>query len=217
MKKIVILILLCLGSVTLNAQIPYFGSTVGKEKIFGYTSVKFRPNQNAFETYTTLQFGVTDWFSVGTDVYANKQNVDHGLYTRVGYKWSQWLSAGTQITYQSNMVSNYDFSNINAGFFLNGDILSNGYLFWSSNTWLTFNSDGNHSYKQWWYLGGNIGLNWNNSIVPMLGVIHSWKFDEPLDIAMGAYYVYKKYSFYIWGNDFSSNHPRITLAIDFTF
>ena len=36
-------------------------------------------------------------------------------------------------------------------------------------------------------------------------------------LAIGAYYVYKKYSFYIWGNDFFSSHPRGTVALDFSF
>lgn len=72
-------------------------------------------------------------------------------------------------------------------------------------------------YKQWWYLGSNIKFNQSNSLVPMVGIIHSWKFDEDIDLAIGAYYVYKKYSFYIWGNDFFSSHPRATVALDFSF
>ena len=72
-------------------------------------------------------------------------------------------------------------------------------------------------YKQWWYLGSNIKFNQSNSLVPMVGIIHSWKFDEDIDLAIGAYYVYKKYSFYIWGNDFFSSHPRGTVALDFSF
>ena len=76
--------------------------------------------------------------------------------------------------------------------------------------------EGKDPFNQWWYLGGNININENNSIVPMLGIIHSLRFDSDMDIAAGFYYVYKKYSFYLWGNDFFKNHPRITLAIDFT-
>lgn len=50
----------------------------------------------------------------------------------------------------------------------------------------------------------------------MAGLIHSWRFDQSTDLAVGAYYVYKKYSFYLWGNVFLDN-PRFTIAIDFTF
>lgn len=217
MKKGILSVIFCVIAFNAFAQVPYFGSTVGKEKVFGYTSVKLRPGQNALENYTTLQFGVTDGFSVGTDLYANKETVDNGLYARVGWKWNQWISTGTQVCYQSNLCDNYKFSNVNTGFFLNGDILKSGYLFWTSNTWLTFNQDGNHAYKQWSYFGSNIKFNENHSLVPMVGLIYSWKFDQPADLAVGAYYVYKKYSFYIWGNGFFTDYPRLTLAVDFTF
>lgn len=217
MKKIVLIFLLSFMAISIHAQVPYFGATVGEGKVFGYSSLKFRPGQNAMETYTTLQFGITDYFSLGTDIYANNGTVDHGLYARIGKIWSKWFSAGVQAAYQSNLRDNYRFSNVNVGVFLNGNILSNGHLFWTSNTWLTFNQNGHHSYNQWWYLGGNIKLNEYNSLVPMVGLIHSWKFDQPADLAIGAYYVYKKYSFYIWGNDFFTDYPRLTLAVDFTF
>lgn len=209
--------LLSFMAISLSAQVPYFGATVGKGKVFGYNSLKFRPKQNAMETYTTLQFGLTDYFSVGTDVYANNGIVDHGLYVRVGKTWSKWFSAGIQATYQSNLRDSYKFSNVNTGVFLNGNILDNGHLFWTSNTWLTFNQDRNHTYKQWWYLGGNIKFDENISLVPMIGLIHNWEFDQPADLAIGTYYVYKKYSFYLWGNDFFTKYPRITVAVDFTF
>lgn len=218
MKRLLLsLLVICAGCVTTMAQVPYFGATVGEGNVFGYTSVKVRPGQNAMEDYTTLQFGVTDWFSIGTDIYASKETVDHGLYARVGWKWNQWISAGSQVCYQSNLRDNYLFSNVNAGIFLNGDILENGCLFWTSNTWLTFYQDGNCTYKQWWYLGSNIHINKSQSLVPMIGLIHSWKFEQPADLAIGAYYVYKKYSFYLWGNDFLADHPRLTIALDFTF
>lgn len=217
MKKLFSVIILSLVACALSAQVPYFGATVGEGKVFGYSSLKFRPGINAQETYTTLQFGITDYFSVGTDIYANGNSVDHGLYARTGKTWSKWFSAGVQATYQSNLRDNYKFSNVNTGVFLNGNITDDGLLFWTSNTWLTFNQDGNHSYKQWWYLGSNIKFNENNSLVPMVGLIHSWKFDQPADLAVGAYYVYKKYSFYLWGNDFFTDYPRLTVAVDFTF
>lgn len=217
MKKLFVTFIFTSFALCLSAQVPYFGATVGKEKVFGYTSLKVRPRVNALENYTTLQFGVTDYFSVGTDLYVNKDIVEHGLYLRTGWTWSKWFSAGIQAAYVSNIRDNYKFSNVNTGIFFNGNILESGYLFWTSNTWLTLNRDGNHNYKQWWYLGSNIKFNKNNNLVPMVGLIHNWKFDQPIDLAVGAYYVYKKYSFYLWGNDFFTEHPRLTMAVDFTF
>ena len=79
MKRILFIFLLSLVTMALSAQVPYFGATVGRGKVFGYSSLKARPGQNAMETYTTLQFGITDYFSVGTDIYANTGTIDHGL------------------------------------------------------------------------------------------------------------------------------------------
>ena len=217
MRKKLSIILLFFVFISLSAQVPYFGATVGEGKVFGYSSLKFRPGLNAQETYTTLQFGFTKYFSVGTDIYASNGTVDHGVYARTGWTWSKWFSAGIQACYQSNLRDNYKFSNVNTGIFFNGTICENGLLFWTSNTWLTFNQNGNHTYKQWWYLGSNIKFDENNSLVPMVGLIHSLEFDQLADLAVGAYYVYKNYSFYFWGNDFFTDYPRLTLAVDFTF
>ena len=82
---------------------------------------------------------------------------------------------------------------------------------------MTFNRDGNNIYEHWFYLGSNIVINDKNSFFPMVGVVHDWKFQNEVDLAVGAWYTYDKYSIYIWGNDFFKVHPRITVAIDFTF
>ena len=217
MKKLLFMALLMFSTLTAFAQVPYWGATVGEGKVYGYTSVKFRPGINALQDYTTLQFGITDWFSLGTDLSADKSTTDHGIYARVGKKWNKWISAGTQVSYMSNLRDNYDFSNVNAGLLFNGFILPSGYLTWTSNTWMTFNHYGSNSYQHWLYLGSNIIFNKDNSLYPMVGIVHDWKFNEPVDLAVGAWYTYKNYSFYLWGNDFFKDHPRATVAIDFTF
>ena len=217
MKKIIISLFFVLFSICGFSQVPYWGATVGKEKVYGYTSVKCRPGINALQNYTTLQFGITDWFSVGTDLYADKETVDHGLYVRLGKKWNKWISTGIQTSYMSNLRDNYKFSNVNTGLIFNGFILPSGYLTWTSNTWMTFNSDGNHTYEHWLYLGSNIVFNDKHSLYPMIGIVHDWKFQKPVDLAIGAWYTYKEYSFYLWGNDFFKENPRLTIAIDFTF
>ena len=217
MKKVLLFFLLSIFSITSFAQVPYWGATVGEGKIYGYTSVKFRPGVNAMQNYTTLQFGITDWFSLGTDLSVGKDYSDHGLYARIGKKWNKWISAGTQVSYMSDMRDNYKFSNVNAGLLFNGFILPSGYLTWTSNTWMTFNRGGNHNYEHWLYLGSNIVFNDKHSLFPMIGIVHDWKFQQPVDLAVGAWYTYKNYSFYLWGNDFFKENPRVTVAVDFTF
>lgn len=216
MKKYLLFTICIINIVGIKAQVPYFGATVGEGKVFGYTSLKFRPGINSMESYTTMQFGVNNYFSLGTDISANSSTTNNGFYARVGYTQSKWFSIGTQITPYFDLKDNFKYNNTSIGLFMNGNITPNGRLFWTSNTWATLTKEGKDPFNQWWYLGGNININENNSIVPMLGIIHSLRFDSDMDIAAGFYYVYKKYSFYLWGNDFFKNHPRITLAIDFT-
>ena len=61
------------------------------------------------------------------------------------------------------------------------------------------------------------GIRMYMSLYPMIGIVHDWKFQEPVDLAVGAWYTYKNYSFYLWGNDFFKENPRVTVAVDFTF
>ena len=217
MKRILTGLFFSVISCTMYAQVPYWGGTVGKERVYGYTSVKFRPGINALQNYTTLQFGVTDWFSVGTDLYADRESVNHGLYLRLGKKWNKWISTGVQTAYVSDIRDNYKFTIVSTVLIFNGFIIPSGYLTWTSNTWMTFNRDGNNIYEHWLYLGSNIIFNDKHSLFPMVGVVHDWKFQSEVDLAVGAWYTYDKYSIYIWGNDFFKVHPRITVAIDFTF
>lgn len=217
MKNLILIVIFAVIAFTPFAQVPYWGATVGEGKVFGYTSIKVRPGINAMQNYTTLQFGVTDWFSVGTDMSADKNTTDHGLYIRLGKKWNKWISTGMQSSYMSDLRDNYKFSNVNTGLFFNGYILPSGYLTWTSNTWITFNRGGGHVYEHWLYLGSNITFNDKNSLYPMIGIVHDWRLKKAADLAVGAWYTHKKYSFYLWGNDFFKEHPRLTVAIDFTF
>lgn len=43
------------------------------------------------------------------------------------------------------------------------------------------------------------------------------KFQQPVDLAVGAWYTYKNCSFYLWSNDFFKENPRVAVAVDFTF
>ena len=208
---------LCICSFELDAQVPYYGATVGKEHFFGYHSLKVRPGINNQRTYTTLQYGVNDCFSIGTDLTTGPGEKFIGYYLRVGKKFSQWFSAGIQSAPTFDLDDSHKFGYLNTGLFMNGDITEDGKLFWTTNTWHTVNGKGEHTLDQYWYLAGKLPVGENSSFWPHIGLVHSWFFNSDPDLAAGFFYVYKQYSFYIWGNDFFKKHPRLTLAIDFTF
>ena len=97
MKKGGLMIFIALLALNIKAQVPYFGATVGRDKVFGYTSVKFRPGQNTMEDYTTIQFGITDRLTHETNLYTDKNTANHGLYARIGKVWNQWINKRTQV------------------------------------------------------------------------------------------------------------------------
>lgn len=217
MKKFLLSLILSSLCVSAFSQVPYYGATVGKDHLFGYHSLKVRPGINNQRTYTTFQFGLTDWFSLGTDLTTGPGEKFIGYYWRVGKIFSQWFSAGIQMAPTFDLDNSHKFGYLNTGIFLNGDITSDGKLFWCANTWHVIDNSGNNSLDQYWYLAGKLKLSENSSFWPHIGLVHSWYFNQDPDLAAGFFYVYKQYSFYIWGNDFFKDHPRLTLALDFTF
>ena len=97
---------------------------------------------------------------------------------------------------------------------MNGQITKDGKLFWCSNTWFGLNKGADNTYTNWEYLGYTFKAG-KNSITPMIGAIHSWKFDQDVDLAAGLYYSIGKFNLYLWGNDFFKDNPRIVAGVDF--
>lgn len=216
MKKIIIALSLLFLSVCVKAQIPYFSGTVGDGKLYGYTSLKFRPGINNQETYTCFQYGLGDYAATGVDLYTGLNSAYAGVLVRGGYKVNQWFGIGGQLTPTFSLNNSMKFSYLTAALYMNGSITRDGNLFWCSNTWLGVNRGADDTISQWTYLGYTVPTCKNQSITPMVGAIHSWKFDQEADLAIGAYYTIGKWNIYLWGNDFFKEHPRFVVGIDFT-
>jgi len=216
MKKMILSLLLITVSVALRAQVPFFASTIGDGKFYGYTSLKFRPGINAQETYTTLQYGVGDYIAAGLDMYTSKGSTYVGYLLRAGTSISRWFKIGGQITPTFNLRDSMKFSYFTTALFMNGAISADGNLFWCSNTWYKIKDGKADTIDNWEYLGYTFTLSNGHHITPMAGTIHSWRFDRDLDIAAGVYYSVKRFNFYLWGNDFLQDHPRVVLGIDLT-
>ena len=218
MKRLVILLMLVISFVAcIDAQVPYFSGTIGNGRLYGYTSIKIRPGKNAQETYTTFQYGITPYGAAGLDVYTSNGSAYTGFLIRGGYKFSKWLGVGIQATPSFNLSDNFKFSYFTGALYLNGNISRDGKFFWCSNTWITVNRGAEDTYMNWEYLGMNIATVKGQSITPMIGAIHSWRFDQDVDLALGAYYSIKNWNIYLWGNDFFKTYPRLVIGIDFSF
>lgn len=215
-KVLFLVLVLSIISTLAKAQVPYFSGTVGDGKLYGYTSLKFRPAINNQETYTCFQYGLGDYAATGVDLYTGLNSAYAGVLVRGGYKVNQWFGIGGQLTPSFDLNNSMKFSYLTAALYMNGSITNDGNLFWCSNTWLGINRGADNTLSQWTYLGYSISTCENQSITPMVGAIHSWKFDQDADLAIGAYYTIGKWNLYLWGNDFFKEHPRFVVGVDFT-
>lgn len=193
----IILFLLVLFPNSIKAQVPNFGTTAGDQKLYGYSAMKYRAKAKTWETYSTLQYGVTDYMNVGADLYYNGSDSYIGYTFRTCKIISPYFSAGAQFTPSFNLGKNHKFAYMTEALYMNGNITRDGRMFWVTNTWL---EQANHvlsSVKQWTYLGYTCPLGIKgNSITPMVGIIHDWKFESDVDLSFGAYYSHKNINVY---------------------
>ncbi len=215
MRRLVFAILAFLIGTQIFAQVPYFAGTVGSNKLYGYTSLKFRPGINAQETYTTFQYGIGSSFATGLDLYTGPGSAYMGVLVRYGAKISPYFNIGAQATPSLDLNNSMSFDYATVALYMNGNITNDGKLFWCSNTWWGINRRSANTYSQWTFLGYSFSFKNGHGITPMIGEIHSWKFDQPLDMAVGFYYSIRNWNFYLWGNDFFSKNPRLVLGVDF--
>lgn len=197
------------------AQIPYFAGTVGDGKLYGYSSVKCRPGINHQETYTTFQYGLGDHFATGIDLYTGPDCAYWGGLVRYGTEINKWLNIGAEVTPSFNLNDSYKFSYLTSALYLNGALSGNRRLFWCTNTWWCVKKGDDNTFYNYEYLGYTIPMKNERSVTPMIGIIHSWLFDQDVDIAAGFYYTFKQWNLYVWGNDFLKDYPRIIVGIDF--
>lgn len=203
-------------TVRVAAQLPYFAATVGDGKIYGYSSVKARVGVNSFETYTTFQYGIGDHFAPGIDLYTGPDCAYWGALVRYGQPICKWFNVGAEIIPSFNLNDHFRFSYLSSALYMNGAITRNGDLFWCTNTWWTVRrGDDKNSIINNEYVGYTFHLRNGHSITPMVGAIHSWRFDQDVDVTAGFYYTIKAWNIYVWGNDFLKSHPRFIVGIDF--
>ncbi len=215
MRKIVIFSFALICSVRAIAQIPYFAGTVGDGKLYGYTSLKVRPGINHQETYTTFQYGLGDHWATGVDLYTGPDCAYWGGLMRYGLNISKWINIGAEVTSSFDLNNSFKFSYLTSALYMNGAISNDGNLFWCSNTWWVVHDGSDNTFSNYEYLGYTIHLKNQRAITPMLGAIHSWKFDQDIDVGAGFYYTIGNWNLYLWGNDFLKSHPRLIAGIDF--
>ena len=217
MKKIALSFIGLLLPMLVLAQIPYYAATVGDGKMYGYSSLKVRPGINHQETYSTFQYGLGDRWATGIDLYTGPDCAFWGTLIRYGLCLNKWFNIGAEVTPSFNLNDSFKFSYLTSALYLNGALSKDGRFFWCTNTWWVVNRDKEYTFSNYEYLGYTINIRNDRSITPMVGAIHSWKFDQDVDLAAGFYYTFKNWNLYVWGNDFLKRHPRLIVGIDFSY
>lgn len=215
MGRLILLWIFVVATISVRAQIPYFAGTVGDGKLYGYTSLKARPGINAQETYTTFHYGLSSYTAVGLDLYTSNGSNYAGYLFRAGKMFNQWFGIGGQITPSFDLSDNFDFSYLTTALYMNGSITNDGKLFWCTNTWWSVKNGAEYTFSNWEFLAYTFPVKKGHSITPMAGIIHSWKFDQDIDISAGFYYTMNNWNIFVWGNDFLKDHPRVVVGIDF--
>ncbi len=215
-KRLLLSLLLLCAICTARAQVPYFAGTVGNGKVYGYTSLKVRAGIDAIESYNTVQVGLGKHFALGADLSVNGSDAYYGFLVRCGYEISPFFNAGVQMTPSFDLSDRFGFGYLTAALYLNGAITRNKRLFWVSNTWYGINRGEKNTVDQWFYLGYNVRFEKNRGLTPMAGIIYSWEFDRDPDLAVGAYYSFKRFNLYLWSDRIFRSHPRFVVGLDFT-
>jgi len=128
---------------------------------------------------------------------------------------SKWFNLGAEVTPSFNLNDSFQFSYLTSALYLNGALSADGNLFWCTNTWWGVNKGADNTFSNYEYLGYTLHLKNGRSITPMVGAIHSWKFDKDADVAAGFYFSQGSWNLYVWGNDLLKSHPRLVIGLDF--
>ena len=122
MRRILFSICMAIIAIAVQAQVPNFGSTAGNQNLYGYSSMKYRAKAKTWETYSTLQYGITDYMNIGADLYANGTDSYIGYTFRTGKKISSYFSIGAQFTPSFNLGENHKFAYMTEALYMNGNI-----------------------------------------------------------------------------------------------
>ena len=100
---------LILTCTTVSGQVPNFCTTVGEQKLYGYSSMKYSVKADTWKTYSALLYGIGNHFLTGVDLYANGAANYIGYFVRVGTKINDFLKIGAQLTPSFDLNDHHEF------------------------------------------------------------------------------------------------------------
>lgn len=204
-------------SLTSSAQVPFYASPPEKGHMFAYHSMKFRPAVNYFETFTTGQYGLGAKTAVGLELYTCPSGAYAGYTFRAGLYENNYFNIGLQTSPTFALGENHRFSYITSGLYIHGAFDPDGRFYWLSNTLWTVHTDKMADIEHWFYFGAKFPLQNGTLLHPMIGTIHSWRFDSVPDIAIGCSWAVGNYEFFLWSNNYTRDNLRLVFGIAFAY
>lgn len=213
-KLFSLFLLLGIGSIV-SAQVPYFSSTLDKGNVSGYTSLSVYTSDCMLESYTYLEYGITDYLSTGMHIGSYGNTVYWGPELRGGYRVNKWFGFSLHAMPSFDLTNKFRFTDATIGLYMSGAILPSRQLFWLTNSYATIYRDGSTDWWQYWYLGGYIPIRNEHALMPMVGCTHSWRFEQHPDLSAGLIYRYKWWNFMVWCSQIISCRPVVKAGIEF--
>jgi hypothetical protein len=211
MKKLFLSLVLVALATLAQAQIPYFGNTLGeKGAVYGYAQFKALPQTGAMSFYCSGSVGVHKY--VDLDANFNSGDMTLGLGCKVGYSVNKYFNIGLQPMVQFDLNNKFKPQYLNTGLFMNGSI---GKGFWWVNNlwyWEYFND---RYVEDWLYLAYT--YKWFTVTAgPTCEFVH----DHKPDLAVGLWFnVYKTMYIYVQAGNMCLNagNAKCTVGVDFRF
>lgn len=205
MKRL-LFILFSFISINLFAQVPYFGSASGKDRLYTYWQYKFTPGYNNQFFYVSGNYGVTNNLDVAINYHGGMSTMAFG--GKYSFLDKKHIKLAIQPMVDFDMSDNCRYVDTNIGLYLNGNIT--GKLGYISNTWYT-NTRGENDWDQWTY------LTYDWIVTPAIGATTHFSDKCKTDLVIGCWFTTKKVTWYIWGTNLTQNRDKTKLIIGFDY
>lgn len=210
MKRLIPFLIICAFATTAKAQVPFFGTSPGKNNIYNYTQLEFSPGHDAQSIFIFTHYGITDRFSAGVEFSSGPGILRQGFNLKLQFVKQDYLNASVQVSTCFNLFDSYRFDHQNISLFTNGHIVSGlGYI---TNTYCNVNREGDWSANQYWYLTYALG-----KVTPFVGMTHSWTQPFEPDLTLGLGFSLGNVGLYAWSGSLFSGAPVFTVGFDYQF
>lgn len=119
-------ILFLFVSIAANAQFYIYPETAGKNTLYNFTQLSFRPQNDFIVSYTTLQYGATNWLDLGIDITASGHEANMGFVVHVGHRFNKWIGLGAQFVPSFDLNDRFRFNYITNLYMLGGALIPYG-------------------------------------------------------------------------------------------